>query len=504
MKRKMIKQLFVFCLLFITGCSAGINNLFTSGTDASSNSNLDGSIVRVQVTSQSYSFVRPWEKKPTRNTNGLGAVVKKGLVLVTAQLVADSTYIELQKDDGGPKSPARIRQVDYKANLALLEPEDRSFLNDVKTIPVRKHLPVREKVDVLFGKKDGKHEQLSGRVHGVEVGFYPFKSKLLLSRIKIDLPPATDASSLPIIKEGQLCGLGMSYNHNTETLKSVSLPVIHHFMEDFTDGDYEGFPFLGIDFSPLDDEQLRNYLKLKEQKNGIYIYRVRLGSPADQAGIRAGDVLLSVDGLDINRFGKFEDSVLGSIHVSHYISCRKFSGDTMFLDIFRDGKKKRVAAKLMAAGFGDFPVPTYLEGRPPKYMILGGLVITELSRQYLQEWGPQWSVKAPEKLVHYYLNQWDLLRPGQRVVLLSHVLPTRAMIGYTGFENMIIQSVNGKVINRLEDVAEALKEPLGQFHHLTFVKDKKEIYLNRFTLEQENSFIRRRYGITHLQRFNDE
>lgn len=505
MKRTMIQSLFIFSLLVIAGCSSVINNKVTDESAVSANSEIDRSIVRVQVSSQPYSFVRPWVKKPTINSNGLGVVVQEGLVLVTAKLVADSTYIELQKNDGGPKSPARIRQVDYKANLALLEPEDRSFLDNVKSIPIRENLSVHAPVEVLFGRKDGKHERVSGRVHGIKVGYYPYKSKLLLANIKTDLYPATDASSLPIIKNGMLCGFGMSYQRKFETLKSVSLPVIHHFMKDFGDGDYKGFPFLGIDYSSLDDEQLRKFLKMRKRDNGIYIYRVRPASPADKAGLLAGDVLLSIDGLESSRFGKFEDSLLGSIHISHYITCRKFSGDKIALKIFRDGKEKSIEATLETTGFADFPIPSYLEGSPPKYIILGGLVLTELSRQYLQEWGPQWSIKAPGNLVHYYLNQWDLLKPGRRLVVLSHVLPTKAMIGYSKFGNMIIHSINGKIIHRIEDVADALKEPLDdRFHHLQFIKNEKEIYINRFTLKQENSFIRRQYGIFPLHRFNDE
>ena len=35
-----------------------------------------------------------------------------------------------------------------------------------------------------------------------------------------------------------------------------------------------------------------------------------------------------------------------------------------------------------------------------KFYILGGLVLEELSRQYLKEWGQEWMKKAPEDLVY--------------------------------------------------------------------------------------------------------
>jgi len=494
----------LICLFWLGGCSAMNLHRTTTAPTTFRESGSEEAIIGVQVSSQSYSFFRPWDKKTAGNRTGLGVVMDNGLILVSARLVAESTYIELEKNNGGPRSPARIRLVDYKANLALLEPVDHTFLQAVRPMTVHDHLVPDEPVEVLFGKKDGRHEQLSGRVRDVEVARYPFGAYLLVAGVKIDLAKSTDASSLPVIQEGRLLGIGMGYSHTSKTLKTIPLQVIRHFLTDFADGDYQGFPVLGVDVSSLDDSQLRDYLHLQGREDGVYLYRVRAGGAARRAGIRAGDVLLSIDDLRINRFGSLEDPELGLIHFSHYISCRRFSGDRVVLTIFRDGREQRLEVRLATARFQDAPIPSYLEGRPPKYMILGGLVLTELSRQYLQEWGGQWLIKAPEKLVHFYLNQWDLLKPGERVVLLSHVLPTRAMIGYTELDNMVVRQVNGQPIHRLEDVATALKTPIGRFHQLSFIKDERAIYLDRFTLEKENRFIKKRYGISRLQRLGNE
>jgi S1-C subfamily serine protease len=48
-------------------------------------------------------------------------------VLVTAQMAADATYIELELPESGQKIPAKVVAVDYEANLALLEspPSDK-------------------------------------------------------------------------------------------------------------------------------------------------------------------------------------------------------------------------------------------------------------------------------------------------------------------------------------------------------------------------------------------
>jgi hypothetical protein len=54
-----------------------------------------GSVLRVNSTNQSYDFFRPWSKKAPFNRRGLGAVIDGGEVLVTAELVWDSNFIEL-------------------------------------------------------------------------------------------------------------------------------------------------------------------------------------------------------------------------------------------------------------------------------------------------------------------------------------------------------------------------------------------------------------------------
>ncbi len=497
---KTLQVLYLFMLVFLTGCSVTVQAPDSSTPVASVDQNIDDSLIRVKVSSQTYSYVRPWDTKTGENREGLGVIVKQGLVMVTAQLVADSTYIELEKGDSGLRSPAHIVEVDYRSNMALLGVNNSSFLQGKKPVPIRDNLAAGDKVEVLLSGKDGKYERLQGSVSGIDMGGYPYKSELMLSKIKVSLPAGTDASSIVIVKDGAICGFGMGYRQNSETVRAISVPVLHHFLNDYNDGKYEGLPFMGIDFSPLDDVQLREYLKMGKENGGIYIYRVRPASPVAKAGLKPGDVLVAMDGQAVNKFGKYKDDVFGLTNLSHYISTRKYSGEFVFLSYLRDGVRKSAKVRLKAVSLVDTPVPTYLEGAPPKYMILGGLVITELSRQYLQEWGPQWVVKSPENLVHYYLNQWKLLKPGQRLVILSHVLPTRAMIGYTEFSNMIVNMVNGQTITKIEDVSTALQHPIGQFHHLTFKGNSKEVFLNRYTLEKENVFIQRRYGISSLQR----
>ena len=55
-------------------------------------------------------------------------------MLVTASLIANHRYIELENIDTGGKSRARLQEVDYEANLALLKPERKTFLKGLQPV----------------------------------------------------------------------------------------------------------------------------------------------------------------------------------------------------------------------------------------------------------------------------------------------------------------------------------------------------------------------------------
>src|SRR4051812_27229664 len=81
-------------------------------------------IVRVNVTNQNWDFSRPWGKRAPYSRRAIGAVLPHGRVLITAELVANATYIELEMPDGSGKTPAQVELVDYECNLALLRGDD--------------------------------------------------------------------------------------------------------------------------------------------------------------------------------------------------------------------------------------------------------------------------------------------------------------------------------------------------------------------------------------------
>src|SRR6266571_1716928 len=94
------------------------------------------SLLRVNVTGQGYDYFRPWQKRAPFSKRALGAVLSQGRVLVTADLVANQNYVELERAESGEKTAAKVQVIDYEANLALLEPTDKTFLDGITPLEI--------------------------------------------------------------------------------------------------------------------------------------------------------------------------------------------------------------------------------------------------------------------------------------------------------------------------------------------------------------------------------
>ncbi len=60
-------------------------------------------------------------------------------------------------------------------------------------------------------------------------------------------------------------------------------------------------PYLGV--SIFDQQSAARYGYQLNLKKGVYIFQVVPGGPADQAGLRKGDVITAIDGAEVNSVG---------------------------------------------------------------------------------------------------------------------------------------------------------------------------------------------------------
>jgi hypothetical protein len=151
-------------------------------------------------------------------------------------------------------------------------------------------------------------------------------------------------------------------------------------------------------------------------------------------------------------------------------------------------------------------VPIDRHGAPP-YIIAGGLVVRELDGEYLRTWGKEWAKDAPDRLLSRFMYQSEgQTRERRRAVLLTSVLPWAYNVGYHELRDVVIDRINGRLIGRIEDVAEALRAPQLGFHVIDRAPEspRGRIVLDAATLETATAEIIKAYDVPSASRSREE
>ncbi len=462
-------------------------------------------VVRVNVTNQPWDTSRPWGKRPPYTRRAIGAVLPGGRVLVSAELVADANYVEFEMPEGGRKTPASVEVVDYECNLAILKGDDEKFLSEFKPFELTEATP-GDRLSIWQLENTGVVLGTEGPMTTAEVSNYPIDdSPLLIYRASAALQFKDSSFNLPVVKDGKLAGLVVRYDNTANAAEIVPAPVIEHFLKDAEQRPYQGFPMMGIGFSDTRDPQLRRYAGLNgEQSGGVYITEVRKGGPGDLAGIKPGDILLSLDGHPIDQDGNYVDPTYGKLSLAHLVSTKHFAGDPLKVTIFRDGKTEDFEVKITHRPVEDFVIEPYVIDRAPKFYMVGGLVLQELSRQYLKEFGNEWEKRAPAELVYLDRYQSDIFEDQhKKVIILSRVLPMPSTLGYENLQQLVVTKINGMELNEIADVPKALAKATGGVHRIEFDTDPGVIFLDEATIATDAEALVKNYRLPETQRLHE-
>ena len=458
-------------------------------------------VVRVNATDQSWDFIRPWNKRAPFTRRALGAVLPGNRVLVTAELVANSNYVELEKAENGEKVAAAIELVDYESNLALIKPADDKFLGGIKPIELA-DAAVGDHVEIWQLENTGALLNTSAVLTTVEASRYPVDDTVLLVyRLAASLQYRDGSFTVPAVKGGKLAGMLIRYDPRTQSADAIPAPVIAHFLKDASGKTYGGFPRAGMEFTGMRDPQLRHYAGLNGSPGGgVYITSVQKNSPADKAGMRAGDVLLDINGQAVDQDGNYNDPHYGKISIIHLISTRGYVGEKLKLHVFREGTPQEIELTLAHRPVEDYVIEPYTIDKAPSYYVLGGLVFQELTRQYLKEWG-DWQKKAPERFVYYDRFQSDLFKNGpKKIVILSQVMPSGNTVGYEELNNLVVTKINNVRLESLADLAAAVEHPVDGFHKIEFEDNPHLIFLDAKQVADDAPALMQNYGLRSLKR----
>ena len=462
------------------------------------------SVVRVNVTNQAWDFARPWGKRPPYSRRGIGAVISGKRVLVTGELVANANYLELETPEGGQKVPASVEIVDYEANLAIVKAEDDKFMEKFEPFELTT-AKVGDTVEVWQLETTGTVLVTKGGITSAEVSRYPVdESPLLVYRATVSLQFRDSSFTLPVVKDDKLVGIIMRYDNSGKSAEMVSSPVIKHFLKDAAELPYEGFPRAGMAFSNTRDPGLRRFVGLDDRTpGGVYVTEVLKDGPAAKAGLAKGDVILKIAGHAVDQDGNYSDQDYGKTSIVHLLGAKHFDGETVPFTIRRKGETKELKIEVKHREREDFTIEPYVIDRAPRFYVLGGLVLQELSRQYLKEWGNDWMKKAPEEFVFFDRQQSELFKNGpKKIVFLSSVLPSPVTIGYEELQHLVVKKINDVPLQSLSDIPAALAAVKNNLHKIEFDGDPTFIYLDSSAVAAGEATLMKNYRIPTLHRLN--
>jgi S1-C subfamily serine protease len=444
-------------------------------------------VVKIHATYQHPDYDSPWQSHSPTTSTGSGMILSNGLILTAAHVVADSTFIQVQKASNARRKTAHVCGVCHDADLALLRVEDPSFVRDVPTLELGGLPALREKV-LVCGYPIGGNEisMTEGVVSRVEVQRYSHSERYLLA-ITVDAAINPGNSGGPVILGNKIIGVAFQAIEDAENIGEViPASIVRHFLKAHEMGISTAIPSLGVSTQKLENPALRAHLGLSEKMTGVLVCEVVYQSSAWEQ-LREGDVLLAIDGIPIDNDGsvileaQHRASFAGLLH--HYTI-----GSSLPLTIWRERKKKQITLSLTAP---KELVPRHQYDALPRYYIFGGLVFQPLSRDFLDTW-EIWYEKAPKDLLYHCF--YGLPTPERsEVVVLTHLLADEINAGYDDLRNAIVTHINNTPITDMLHLIRLIEEADEVVEFTT--SQKTRILLHKATAVASQQRILRRYRI---------
>jgi hypothetical protein len=271
----------------------------------------------------------------------------------------------------------------------------------------------------------------------------------------------------------------------------VPTNIVQHFLDDVSDGQYDGFPRIGINTQNMDNGNLKTWYKLDKSQTGILVTKVIPGQLSDGI-LHADDILSMIDDHPIADDGTVEFRRNERTSFAHFIQNHQY-GDVLKLKIIRQGLEHSVEINLNKGSEDHSFVSRCEYDVQPRYYIYGGLVFCPLTFNYLKTWA-DWQTKAPSNLLNFFINGHPT-DENEEVVILTKVLDAEINVGYNKHTDQRIVKVNGKKIINLKQMIASI-ESQNSSDFVVFETEKGEqLVLNNQKATGIHDEILRTYGI---------
>jgi S1-C subfamily serine protease len=453
------------------------------------------SVVKIFASSSVPNFRIPWQAKENSGAVGSGAVIFGNRILTNAHVVAYATFIEVKKSNSDKRFRAEVEAIGNDCDLALLKVKDGTFFEGVPSLTIAPLPELQDTVMVVGFPQGGEELSVTkGVVSRIDTVSYSHSMEQFMA-VQIDAAINSGNSGGPVIQNNQLVGIAFQGLEDADNIGyMIPGPIIRHFLEDLKDGQYDGFPYVGIDWDQSMNPSMRERYGIKDYDGGIILKYVSQEIEKKDL-LRVGDVVLSIDAVPIGA----DATVLfkkNSRMPLDYLFALKQVGESIDFEVLRDGKKIHVKVPAIR---NDVPVKYRSFYEKPPYYIYGGMIFTVLNKDLLLEGFKKLKETKPDfgmiNLFYYLVGPGRFKKEEQKdIVVLLNVLPDEVNVGYHDLELEVVREANGKPINSLADLALSIENNQAEWDVIR-TEDKAELVLNHKEAEEAEPRILKNYGI---------
>ncbi|MBE0535063.1 MAG: trypsin-like peptidase domain-containing protein [Phycisphaerae bacterium] len=456
---------------------------------------LDKSVVMIQCVSQDFDYVAPWKKMTISQGLGSGFIIAGNRILTNAHNVSNHRHIEVKKQNLARRYPAVVTYIGHDCDLALLAVLDETFFDDTVALAFGGLPKVNSTVRTYGFPAGGSQVSVTeGVVSRIQMGTYIHTQADAHLVVQTDAAVNPGNSGGPVMQDGKVVGVAFQNLRDADNIGFlIPTTVVEHFLKDIEDGRYDGFGSLGFSSFPgLHNKAYAAWLKVPAGEEGIVVVKTMMHSSVE-GKFQKGDVITKIDDYNVDNDAMVRVYGL-SVHMSEIIE-QKQIGEQVEITFYRDGRRTTESATVAL----NRPVLDYAKAYdvPPRHVVYAGLTFVPMTRNYLEVWGGNWISDIPFYLRYLFFDseQLNTERDRKEYVVLSEILPDEVNAYCAGFEDQVVESVNGSTINSLEDMPRALQNSEGGFCVIRFMGVERPLVLDAVAAEAAQEAILGKYGV---------
>ena len=452
-------------------------------------------VVNIEASMLMPDYREPWNAGQPTGGSGTGFLIGKNRFLTNAHVVSNATRLVIRTTNDPEPHPARIVFIAHDCDLAVLEAVDGDHFADMKKLEIGGIPKLNTEVMVVGYPIGGERISVTrGVVSRIDFRAYSHTGVDSHLTIQVDAAINPGNSGGPVLQNGKVVGVAFQ-GYSGQVAQNVGYmiptPVIRRFLKDIEDGSYDHYVDLAVSDFSIENPAQRKALNLPDHSGvGVLVADVE---PKGSAGgiLKNGDVILSIDGNDVYNNGLIR--VEGELMDMNEVVERKFAGDSIQVAFLRDGKKQEKQIELKR--FDPYVKLGEQYDQRPRYLMYAGLVFQPMDRNLMSAH----NIRDP--LVNYLFDNYlteKIYVDRPEVVILTSVLADEVNTYLTGYENSVVDEINGVKIKSLRDVKEALskKGDKEDFVVIKLLEKGRPLVLRRDLAETAHPRIMQRYNIT--------